>query len=176
MFVTILLFYCLIGKGGSNVYFEEIYERYFKEVYRFSLKLCKNQALAEEITQETFVKALDSFDSFKGTCKVNTWLCQIAKNNYFNILNKNKKITYESKSDGVVTCDFLNTLIDNEDSAKLHKLLHTISEPYKEIFTLRIFAELSFAQIADLFSKQESWARVTFYRAKQKNIKGLEED
>ena len=158
------------------MYFEEIYERYFKEVYRFSLKLCKNQVLAEEITQETFVKALDNFESFKGTCKVNTWLCQIAKNHYFNILNKNKKIDYENKSDEALTYDFLNILIDHEDSAKLHKLLHTLSEPYKEIFTLRIFAELSFSQIADLFGKQESWARVTFYRAKQKIIKRLEED
>lgn len=157
------------------MYFEEIYERYFKDVYRFALTLCKNQKLAEEITQETFVKALDNFDSFKGTCKVNTWLCQIAKNHYFNILDKNKKIDYDSKIEESVTENFVNLLIDHEDSAKLHKLLHILSEPYKEVFTLRIFAELSFAQIADLFGKQENWARVTFYRAKQKIIRRLEE-
>jgi RNA polymerase sigma-70 factor (ECF subfamily) len=156
------------------VCFDEIYEKYFKEVYRFTLALCKNQTLAEEITQETLVKALDNFDSFKGTCKINTWLCQIAKNQYFNILNKDKKIDHDSEIEGSASDNFVNRLLDHEDSAEIHKLLHTLSEPYKEVFTLRVFAELSFAQVADLFGKHESWVRVTFYRAKQKIISRLE--
>lgn len=155
--------------------FEEIYEKYLKDVYHFSLALCKNQLLAEEITQETFVKALENFDSFKGTCKVNTWLCQIAKNLYFNIHEKSKKMDYSFDISNFSSEDFTNQILLHEDSAKIHKLLHTLSEPYKEVFTLRVFAELSFAQIANLLGEHESWARVTFYRAKQKIISRLEE-
>lgn len=154
--------------------FEEIYDAHFKDVYHFMLSLSKNHVIAEEITQETFVKALENFDTFKGSSKVNTWLCQIAKNLYFNALDKDKRLDYNHESEGLTSDDFVNRLIDNRDSLKIHKLLHTLPEPYKEIFTLRVFAELPFAQIANLFDKQESWARVVYYRAKQKIISQLE--
>ena len=154
--------------------FEEIYNAHFKDVYHFMLSLCKNHMIAEEITQETLVKALENFDSFKGNSKVNTWLCQIAKNLYFNALDKDKRLDYYHHTEGIKSDDIVSRLIDNEDSLKIHKLLHTLPEPYKEIFTLRVFAELPFAQIASLFSKQEGWARVIYYRAKQKIISRLE--
>ncbi len=155
--------------------FAEIYDLHFKDVYRFMLALCKDQTLAEEITQETFVRALDHFGSFKGTCKVNTWLCQIAKNIYFNILDKNKKLDYNSDIEGMAYDDLAYRLADSVDSEKIHRMLHSLPEPYKEVFTLRVFAELPYAQIADLFGKHENWARVTYYRAKQKITGRLEE-
>lgn len=155
--------------------FNEIYALHFRDVYRFMLALCKDQTLAEEITQETFVRAMDNFSSFKGNCKVNTWLCQIAKNLYFNILDKNKKIDYNSDTEGMVYDDLADRLADSVDSEKIHRMLHSLPEPYKEVFTLRVFAELPYAQIADLFGKHENWARVTYYRAKQK-ITGRLED
>ena len=153
---------------------EEVYDAHFKDVYHFMLSLCKNHIIAEEITQETFVKALEEFDSFKGNSKINTWLCQIAKNLYFNALDKDKRLDYNRDIEGIMSDDFVHRLLDNEDALKIHRLLHTLPEPYKEIFTLRVFAELPFLQIASLFDKQESWARVVYYRAKQKIMSGLE--
>lgn len=155
--------------------FKKIYDEHFKVVYHFMLSMCKDQVLAEEITQEAFVKALENFDSFKGNSKVNTWLCQIAKNLYFDELDKDNRLDYSHDVEREMTEDFVHKLIDNEDSLKIHELLHSLPEPYKEVFTLRVFAELSFSEIANLFGKYDSWARVVFYRAKQKIISRLEE-
>ncbi|MGG3890040.1 RNA polymerase sigma factor [Metabacillus fastidiosus] len=148
--------------------FENLYNQYFREVYLFVLTLCRNEKVAEEITQETFFKALKSIDKFNGHCNVNVWLCQIAKNTYFTYFNKQKR--YDTKEIEVSTEEnLIETLILNkEETFRIHKVLHSLDEPYKEVFTLRIFGELSFKQISKLFEKTESWARVTFYRGKQK--------
>ena len=158
----------LFMKGGRNVTeFESIYNQYFRDVYSFVLALSQNEKIAEEITQETFVKALKSIDNFKGNCKLNIWLCQIAKNTYFTYLDKQKRFNtndiYEQISDSVEVM-----LLRKEESFRVHKILHCLEDPYKEVFTLRVFGELSFKQISELFERTESWARVTFHRAKGK--------
>ena len=156
--------------------FESIYHQYFREVYLFVLKLSGNEKVAEEITQETFFKALKGIDSFQGHCKVNVWLCQIAKNTYFTYLQKQKHYVTDEMEEPVGE-DLVDTLISKkEESFRIHKVLHTLDEPYKEVFTLRIFGELSFKQISELFGRTESWARVTFYRGKQKLQEKLGED
>lgn len=149
--------------------FEQIYRLYFRDVYAFMLSLSRNETIAEEITQETFYKALQNIEQYKGTCKMNVWLCQIAKNTYFTQLEKQKRLQPELpelQDDKFVDQQFLQ----KENAFYLHQLLHRLDEPYKEVFTLRIFGELPFAQISQLFGKTESWARVTFHRAKQKII------
>ena len=149
--------------------FEQIYRLYFRDVYAFMLSLSRNETIAEEITQETFYKALQNIEQYKGTCKMNVWLCQIAKNTYFTQLEKQKRLQPElpeQQDDKFVEQQFLQ----KENAFYLHQLLHRLDEPYKEVFTLRIFGELPFAQISQLFGKTESWARVTFHRAKQKII------
>jgi len=146
--------------------FEKIYSEYFTDIYKFSLSLCHNESFAEDITQETFLKALENIKHFKGDCKLSVWLCQIAKNTYFSLYKKNKKIT-EQNTD-LSDESFEIKLIDKETAFEIHKRLHKLGEPYKEVFSLRIFSELSFAQIGELFKKTESWARVTFHRAKIK--------
>lgn len=147
--------------------FEVIYSQYFSDVYKYSLSICRDETLAEEITQETFFKALKNIDKFKGDCKIRVWLCQIAKNTYFSAYHKNKHITDESHEEN--DCEYIEQkLIDSETVWEIHKTLHFLDEPYKEVFTLRVFGELSFLQIAELFGKTESWARVTFHRAKIK--------
>ena len=146
--------------------FDEIYSKYFSEVYKFVLSLCQNPALAEEITQETFFKALKNIDSFKGYCKLSTWLCKIAKNTFYSYTKKhNGQVDYPLEiiiSDENIEEQFA----DKETAYAIHKVLHKLNEPYREVFWLRTFGELSFAQIGALFSKTESWARVTYYRAK----------
>jgi len=146
--------------------FDQIYAEYFSEVYKFVLTLCQNPVLAEEITQETFFKALKSIDSFNGNCKLSTWLCKIAKNTYYSYTKKhNKQADYSHNliiSDENIEAQFA----DKETAYTIHTILHKLNEPYKEVFWLRTFGELTFAQIGTLFNKSENWARVTYYRAK----------
>ena len=148
--------------------FETIYNQYFREVYSFVLSLSRNATVAEEITQETFFKALKSIDDFKGNCKVSVWLCQIAKNTYFSYIDKQKRFEPNDIPEKATDNGIEESILNTEDAFRIHKALHYLNEPYKEVFTLRVFGELSFAQISQLFEKTESWARVTFHRAKQK--------
>lgn len=149
--------------------FEEVYSEYFTDVYRYVLSLCKNESIADDITQETFFKALKNIDGFKGNCKMVVWLCQIAKNSYFSYLKKEQN-NFERLKDNVnvFDIDFEQILFDDESAFEIHKLLHNLEEPYKEVFTLRFFGDLSFLKIAELFGKTESWARVTYHRARIK--------
>ena len=146
--------------------FDKIYAEYYSEVYKFVLALCQNHTLAEEITQESFFKALRSIDNFNGNCKLSTWLCKIARNTFYSYTKKhNRKVDYPLEailSDENIEEQFA----DKEIAYAIHKVLHKLNEPYKEVFWLRIFGELSFAQIGALFEKTENWARVTYYRAK----------
>lgn len=155
-------------KGGRNVTeFESIYKQYFRDVYSFVLLLSRNERIAEEITQETFFKALKNIDKFNGKCKLNVWLCQIAKNTYFTYLNKQKRFDTDDIPE-VIENSIEEMILNKEETFRIHKVLRRLEEPYKEVFTLRVFGELSFKQISELFERTESWARVTFHRAKRK--------
>jgi len=147
--------------------FDELYNAYADDVYRYAFSLCRNKHIAEDITSETFLKAIKASNSFKGDCNVRVWLCQIAKNIYFN-LKKQSKFIAEMPADTPSGDSLELKLIDRTQAFEIHKSLHLLDEPYKEIFSLRFFAELSFAEIGELFKKSESWARVTFHRAKNK--------
>lgn len=149
--------------------FQEVYNLYFRDVYRYALSLCRNESLAEEITQEAFFKALTKLDSFDGNGKISVWLCQIAKNTYLSMCRKNKHL--DSDADTTLlpgNANIEESLFDQETAFSIHKILHTLPEPYKEVFSLRAFGELSFKQIGLLFGKTEAWARVTYHRAKLK--------
>jgi RNA polymerase sigma-70 factor (ECF subfamily) len=145
-----------------------IYDQYFRDVYLFALSLSRNETIAEEITQETFFKALKNIDKFKGNCKISVWLCQIAKNTYYTNLERERRFGTDSTEERACENSIEEMLLDKEAALRIHRALHCLEEPYKEVFTLRIFGELSFSQISELFEKTESWSRVTFYRAKQK--------
>ena len=153
--------------------FEQVYRTYFKDVYKYAFSLTRDEGLAEEITQETFFKALKSLDKFDGKCKVYVWLCQIAKNTYFTLLRQEK--TAEKHSQVSIPDDSLEQqLLTKESAFEIHRALHQLPEPYKEVFSLRTFGELSFRQIGELFGYTESWARVTFHRAKIKIKEALQ--
>ena len=159
-----------ICEGGEKVTdFQEVYNLYFRDVYRYALSLCRNESVAEEITQETFFKALAKLDSFDGRCKVSVWLCQIAKNTYISMCRRNKHLENNSHAELTPSNGNIEEIIfDKETAFAIHKVLHTLEEPYKEVFSLRTFGELSFKQIAELFEKTETWARVTYHRARLK--------
>lgn len=151
---------------------EEVYYQYFKDVYRYILSLCNDVYIAEEIAQETFFKALKSIDSFRGECDIKVWLFRIAKNTYLSAIKK-KTYMEEVKTHQDQLPD--RKVIRDEEIFTVHEILHDLKEPYKEVFSLRVFGELSFEKIAKLFGKKESWARVTYYRAKVKIYGKLEE-
>lgn len=150
--------------------FEKIYQIYFHYVYLYLFKRCNNAHLAEELTSETFFKAMKAIDKFKGNCDINTWLVTIAKNSYYSYLKRNKSVTqldetFEVKDDKV---DIENQMIQTESSMEIYKILHGLEEPYKEVFSLRVLGDLSFKQIAEIYGKTENWACVTYHRAKNK--------
>ena len=162
--------------------FEQIYKLYFRDVYHFLLTLCHDAMEAEDITQETFFQAMSKIDSFRGDCKMLVWLCQIAKYTYYTRQRKRKGIL--SQEPGEIEELKLKTLFpamemameEEGEALRIHTLLHHLDEPYKEVFMLRIFGELSYKKIAHIFGKTESWARVTYYRARVALIDALEED
>ena len=150
----------------EHVDFQKVYDLYFKDVFKYALSLCRNEQMAEEITQETFFKALKSIDSFRGECRLSVWLCQIAKNTYFHQLQKTGRNMQEREAASGE--DLEDRLMDREVAFEIHRILHHLPDPYKEVFSLRVFGELSFRQIGELFGKTESWARVTYHRARLK--------
>ena len=157
--------------------FEAIYNTYYKSVYAFVMSISHSTDIAEEITQETFFKAFKAYESFRGDCTVKVWLCQIAKNTFYNM--RKKQASFEDIDFEILPDEqrFENALLDKSSAMLAHKSLHNLSEPYKEVFTLRVFGELSFNDIGQLFQKTEVWARVTYYRAKtkiQKEMEGLQ--
>ena len=145
--------------------FGEIYSEYFTDVYKYVLSLSRNESIAEEVTQETFFKAMKKIGEFNGSCKLYVWLCQIAKNTYFTLCKKQNRTV--SSTDTEVAPDLETAYLDRDTARRLHIHLHDMAEPYKEVFTLRVFGELPFSQIGELFGNTDSWARLIFYRAKK---------
>lgn len=162
-------------KGGDGVTdFDAVYQRYFKDVYKYMLVISRNEWVAEEVTQESFFKALNKLDDFDGRSSLYAWLCQIAKNTYIDYCRKQKKlVSDEALEEAYYTDELEQMLQDKETAAEIYRAMHDLEEPYKEVFLLRIFGELPFAQIAALFHKTESWARETYHRARLKIKEGM---
>jgi RNA polymerase sigma-70 factor (ECF subfamily) len=132
------------------------------------LSLSRNESIAEEVTQETFFKAMKKISEFNGSCKLYVWLCQIAKNTYFTLCKKQSRTVSSTDTEFAdVAPDLETAYLDRDTARRLHIHLHDMDEPYKEVFTLRVFGELPFSQIGELFGKTDSWARLIFYRAKK---------
>lgn len=154
--------------------FEEIYEVYFREVYLYAFALTKDREQAQEITSETFARALEGIDRFRGDCDVRYWLCRIAKNCYTSQLRKDGRLTElpeELPQEGSVEQNAIDAALSEQAQAALHAL----EEPYKEVFMLRVYGELSFRRIGALFGKTENWACVVFHRARNKLKERMEE-
>lgn len=159
--------------------FEQIYSTYFKSVYHYIRMLSGDEHLAEEITSETFFKAMKSIGDFRGECDMRVWLCQIAKNAYYSYLKKNNRITSVDDTEWqniIAPGAFVEEQLETQEEAQeIRKILHTISDPYKEVFIWRVFGELSFKEIGDLYSKTDNWACVTYHRARKLIQSRLEE-
>ena len=158
--------------------FTKIYEDYNQDVYRFALSLSKNQDLAVDICHETFAKAMDNIDKFDGSQDIRAWLFAIARNSLYDFYRKNKNISSDLDLTYVKDekISFVDDLANKDLALKVHAFLHSMKEPYKEVFNLRVFGELDFKSIGQIFAKSDTWARVTFYRAKNMIVDYLEEE
>ena len=146
---------------------EVIYQQHAQTVYRYLLSLTRDEDLSEELTQETFYQAIRSSGRYDGSCKVTTWLCAIAKN----VLQSYRR-KHPSHED-LETADLVSPSAEQEADLTLSRVdlmrsVHALPEPYREVLYLRLFSDLSFREIGDIFGKPENWARVTFYRGKEK--------
>lgn len=149
--------------------FEKIYRDYFRDVERYLLALCRDPHLAEELTAQTFFKAMEALPTFRGDSDIRTWLCAIGKNRYLNHLRKTRQtVTLEEAETAQAGPSVEERVMDKSQAMAVHKVLHDLPEPYKEVFSLRIFGQLSFQEIGSLFGKNQNWACVTYHRAKQK--------
>ena len=164
---------------------EKLYREYFTPVYRYTLSLVHDPDMAEEITQETFFRALKKINDYRGEASLKVWLCQIARNLSFDSLKRQSKTTALTKQDDESDdyelpagseSDPEEQLLRKQTAMKIHRILHDLKEPYKEVFQLRTFGDLSFAEIGELFGKSESWARVTYYRSRMMIKEELDED
>lgn len=156
---------------------DEVYRKHAETVFRFLMTLCHEEETARELTQETFYQAIRSSGRYDGTCKVSTWICQIAKHLWYREIEKRKKKgTLPLDEDvGQPTEGVEREIVIREEKMELFRKVHLLDETSKEVVLLRITGEFSFREIGEIFGKQENWARVTFYRAKQKLVKGREE-
>ena len=156
--------------------FDQIYQNCFDPVYRYMLSLSGSPQIAEEITQETFFKALRSLDQFQGKSSLKSWLCAIAKNLWLSEQRKKK----DQPIDDVVSLSDPSpgpeeVIVRQDESMRIHRLLHHLDEPYREVFTLRTLGQLGFRDIGELFGKSENWACVVYHRARAKIREKMEE-
>ena len=158
-------------KGGEDVDREEtekLYEAHYMRVFSYTMTLCGDRALAEEITQETFFRAFRKSGEYRKESDETTWLCAIAKNLFFDETRR-RRVTEPIPEDLPETGKGPEqAAADRDSSFRIHVALHALEEPYREVFELRVFGELSFREIGLIFRKTENWARVTYHRAKMK--------
>jgi len=147
---------------------ERLYAAYYMRVFSYAMTLCGDRHLAEEITQETFFRAFSKLNSFRGESDEATWLCAIARNLFNDEKRRQARRGDLPEEAAAPSPGVENAVAERDDAFRVHLALHAMEEPYREVFELRVFGELSFAQIGQIFTKTETWARVTYHRARVK--------
>ncbi|MFM1653269.1 RNA polymerase sigma factor [Brevibacillus sp. B_LB10_24] len=156
---------------------EQIYTEYFQTVYKYLFCLTRDANLSEELTQETFYQALKTVKNFRGQCKISVWLCQIAKHLWFKYWKKRNKLDNFPLDESEFTLSLsitekaIDEILMKEEKTELYRKIQGLDEQTKEVMLLRITGGLSFREIGDILSRNETWARVTFYRGKQKLLR-----
>lgn len=155
---------------------EQTYKEYAGNVFKYLLSLSHDENLAEELTQETFYRAVYSIERYDDSCKISVWLCQIAKHIWYQELEKRKKRKTEELSENIVFSGLSleDSHILHNDKISLYKAINAMNEPMKDVVYMRLSGEFSFSEIGEVLGKSENWARTTFYRAKQKIMKEME--
>ena len=157
---------------------EEIYSKYAEIVYKYVFCLTGNEDTTEEIVQETFLVAVKDINKFRGECKISTWLCQISKYIWYRRLKKEKakkEIPLNSLQNSLFIEDSIEqNFCDKENKIELFKKLQKLDEDTRNVMYLRIFGNFEYSEIAEIMNKTPNWARVVFFRGKQKLKEGLD--
>lgn len=155
---------------------EEIYRENAAMIYKYLCGLTQDNELAEELTQETFFQAIKGIDKFRGDCKISVWLCQIAKNLWYKNLKKRDQHKTVPLDNTIPSNESVeNKSLNNLEKIEIFRLMHNLDNITKEVMYLRLAGDLQFSEIANIMKKTENWARVTYYRGKQKIMKGMKE-
>ena len=155
-------------RSESDADIQRNYQEYARTIYKYLLSLTRDEQVAEELTQETFFQAIQSCEKYDGSCSMATWLCAIAKHLFIDEKRRQGKAGEMPEDIALQDKAVEQTAVERDDSFRVHMALHAMEEPYREVFELRVFGELSFQQIGRIFNKTENWARVTFHRARAK--------
>ena len=156
---------------------ETLYRENVKIVSHFLYSLCKDEELTEDLTQETFLKAYESLERYDGSCKISTWLCQIAKHLLYRHWRKQGRVFPMEPEEGQLAKENTEqTVLTRIELIDCLKELHQLPEQMKEVMYLRVMSDLSYREIGEIMGKSENWARVTFYRAKESLLKGRDKD
>ena len=156
--------------------FETIYREYFRDVELYLRAVCRDESLAEELTEQVFFQALKALPKFRGECDIRTWLCAMGRNCYLSYLRKAKPSEDIDELQIPDPRQYIEEqFFDREQAMAINRVLHDLPEPYKEVFSLRIFGQLSFEDIGSLFGRTANWACVTYHRARQKIRSKMEE-
>ena len=158
----------------KNVHMEDVYKDYFSVVYKYLYSLSHDESMAEELTQETLYRAVKSIDKYKETCKISTWLCQIAKNLWYSELKKNKKYLNIDIENIYENSDLTEEYIDKEERINMFKEISKLDDKTKEVIYLKLNG-MTFKEIGEILDKNENWAKIVFYRGKEK-LKEVDEN
>ena len=156
--------------------FDKIYRENAATIYKYLCSLSQDSGLAEELTQETFFQAVKGIETFRGDCKISVWLCGIAKNLWYKELEKRNRHKTVLLDDTIPSNESVeNKSLNHLEKVEIFRLMHNLDDVTREVMYLRLAGELQFAEIATIMGKTENWARVTYYRGKQKIMKGMKE-
>ena len=155
------------GERGDITEFEQIYEAYYPYVKKYVISLCFDDVLADDVAQETFLKAFQKIDSFKGDCKIETWLCRIAHNIFVSQKRRKQTENIDDYSEIASSFSVYGEAEDGITSKEILKILMTLESPYKDVFYMKAMGEMDYEVIAQVFGKTQSWARVTYFRARK---------
>ena len=146
----------------------KLYEAHYMRIFSYVMTLCGDRSTAEEITQETFFRAFSKQSEYRKEADEVTWLCAIAKNLFYDEKRRQRKTAPIPEEMPDTGKSVEQIAADRDSSFRIHVALHGLEEPYREVFELRIFGELSFREVGMIFGKTENWARVTYHRARLK--------
>lgn len=156
---------------------EKLYEENVKIVSHFLYSMCRDEELTKDLTQETFLRAYESLERFDGSCKISTWLCQIAKHLLYQHWEKTgKQVLIQEEALPFAKEDTEREVLARVELLDCLKELQKLPEQMREVVYLRALSDLSYKEIGQILGKSENWARVTFYRAKEKLVKGCGRD
>lgn len=162
----------------KDMLFKDIYIEYGPGVYKFLLSLTGDENQAEELMQETFYRAFLNIDKFREECSLYTWLCSIGKNAWIKECRRQSRLSGNTEINEMPEYDFDSAetiIINREQAALISEAMKDVEPPYIDVFMLKVFGEKKLSDIAKDYGKSESWARVTYYRAKAKIKEKMEE-